>query len=50
MYIYSFEKLEVWKEAVQFTVLIYDLTKQFPDTEKFGLTSQLRRASVSILI
>lgn len=48
MYTYSFEKLEVWKEAIQFTVLIYELTKKFPDTEKFGLISQLRRASVSI--
>lgn len=48
MYIYSFEKLEVWKEAKKFTKKIYKLTNTFPDTEKFGLTSQLRRASVSI--
>lgn len=48
MYIYSFEKLEVWKEVKEFTKKIYELTATFPDTEKFGLTSQLRRASISI--
>ena len=48
MYIYSFEKLEVWKEAIQLSVSIYRLTNTFPNTEKFGLISQLRRASVSI--
>lgn len=48
MYTYSFEKLEVWKEAKEFTKLIYNITSNFPDSEKFGLTSQLRRASVSI--
>lgn len=45
---YSFEKLEVWKKAKDLTVDIYQLTKHFPDEEKFGLVSQLRRASVSI--
>jgi four helix bundle protein len=48
MYIFSFEKLEVWLETKEFTKLIYEITSKFPDTEKFGLTSQLRRASVSI--
>ena len=48
MKIYSFEKLEVWKNARDFTVKIYTLTKTFPDEEKFGLTSQLRRSSLSI--
>ena len=48
MYIYSFEKLEVWKEAKEFAKVIYEITERFPDTEKFGLISQLRRASVSI--
>jgi len=48
MYTYSFEKLEVWKEAKEFTKSIYTLTSTFPDSEKFGLVSQLRRASVSI--
>ena len=48
MYRFSFEKLEVWKESVDFTKSIYLLTNTFPENEKFGLISQLRRASVSI--
>lgn len=48
MYVFGFEKLAVWKEARILTVLIYDLTEKFPDKEKFGLTNQMRRASVSI--
>ena len=48
MYTYSFEKLDVWKEAKEFTKSIYILTSTYPDSEKFGLISQLRRASVSI--
>lgn len=48
MYTYSFEKLEVWKESKDFTKAIYGVTFKFPSEEKFGLTSQLRRASVSI--
>ena len=42
------ENLEVWKKSVDFVVEIYKLTNYFPTEEKFGLTSQLRRASVSI--
>ncbi len=42
------EKLEVWQKAVEFVVLIYRRTKDFPSEEKFGLTSQIRRAAVSI--
>ncbi|MEY4012095.1 MAG: hypothetical protein RIT22_1219 [Bacteroidota bacterium] len=48
MYTYSFEKLEVWNESKEFTKSIYTITTTFPDQEKFGLVSQLRRASVSI--
>lgn len=48
MYTYSFEKLDVWIEAKAFTKAIYATTSSFPEYEKFGLTSQLRRASVSI--
>lgn len=47
MYIYSFEKLEVWKLAKDLCVYIYKLTGKFPPEEKFGLVSQMRRASVS---
>ena len=48
MYIFSFEKLNVWKESIELTKDIYLLTNLFPSDEKFGLVSQLRRASVSI--
>jgi four helix bundle protein len=48
MYTYSFEKLGVWVESKDFAKRIYLVTSKFPDTEKFGLTSQLRRAFVSI--
>lgn len=45
---YSFEKLEVWNKAKDFTVTIYKVTSEFPKAEKFGIVSQLRRASVSV--
>ena len=45
---YYFEKLEVWQDARVFVKHIYEMTKRFPVEEKYGLTSQLRRASVSI--
>jgi len=48
MYTYSFEKLEVWVEAKNFTKKLYALTSGFPDSEKYNLVSQLRRASVSV--
>ncbi len=48
MYQFGFEKLEVWQDARKLTTAIYKLTEKFPESEKFGLTNQLRRASVSI--
>ena len=42
------ENLDVWKKAIDFVVLIYRFTENFPSEEKFGLVSQLRRAAVSI--
>ena len=48
MFTYSFEKLEVWKESKDFTKQIYLTTTNFPETEKYGLISQLRRASFSV--
>jgi four helix bundle protein len=45
---FNFEKLDVWKEAIEFADLIYAVTRSFPDDERFGLTSQMRRAAVSI--
>ncbi|WP_264549293.1 four helix bundle protein [Flavobacterium sp. N2820] len=48
MHKFSFEKLDVWIESKELTKTIYNLTISFSDCEKFGLVSQLRRASVSI--
>ncbi len=48
MRLYSFEKLEVWKLSRELTKHIYSLSKGFPDDEKFGLTSQIRRAVISV--
>lgn len=48
MRLYSFEKLDVWQKARKLTVDIYQATKQFPKEELFGLTSQIRRATISI--
>lgn len=48
MFTYSFEKLEVWKDSKNFTKSVYLITSKFPESEKYGLTSQLRRASISI--
>ncbi len=45
---YGFEKLEVYQLSEDLIVKIYTLTKKFPKEEIFGLTSQIRRASVSI--
>ena len=45
---FRFEKLEVWKDAIAYASLVYRVTKSFPDTEKFGLTSQMRRSAVSL--
>ncbi len=48
-YRYSFEKLEVWNDARKFVSDIYLVSKQFPNEEKYGLTSQIRRAAVSVV-
>ena len=44
----SFRDLEVWRESMTLVEEIYVLSKRFPPEERFGLTSQLRRAAVSI--
>lgn len=45
---FSFEKLEVWQNSLDFAKLIYEVTDKFPKTEIYGLSSQIRRATVSI--
>ncbi|PJA45487.1 hypothetical protein CO174_02975 [Candidatus Uhrbacteria bacterium CG_4_9_14_3_um_filter_50_9] len=44
----SYRNLMVWQRAMELVEEIYLITKQFPADEKFGLTSQMRRAVVSI--
>ena len=44
----SFEDLMVWQKVHQFVLAVYKATECFPKTENYGLTSQFRRASVSI--
>lgn len=48
MKIYSFEKLEAWQHARKLTVWVYGITAKFPEEEKFGLISQMRRAAIAI--
>lgn len=48
-YKYSFEKLEVWNDARNLVKMIYLHTNNFPERERFGLSSQMQRAVVSIV-
>ena len=45
---FSFEKLNVWQKARKLSIIIYKVTKLFPDDERFGLISQMRRCAISI--
>ena len=47
-YTFSYEKLNVWIDSKELVKLIYLVTKDFSSEEKFGLTNQLRRASISV--
>lgn len=44
----NYKDLEVWKTSMNFTDSIYSITKRYPKEELFGLTSQTKRAAVSI--
>jgi len=44
----NYKDLDVWKKSVALTTELYKLTSGFPNTERFGLTSQIRRATTSI--
>jgi len=48
MKIFGFEKLQVWQKSRQTSAKVYKATHNFPSEEKFGLTSQMRRAAISI--
>src|ERR1035437_4851243 len=44
----AFRDLQVWQRSIQLTVVVYRLTQNFPREEIYGLTSQIRRAAVSV--
>lgn len=44
----DFKKLKIWQKGMEITDLVYDLSVFMPNTEKFGLTSQMTRSAVSI--
>ena len=48
MYKHSFEKLEVWQDSINLVEVVYRITENFPINERFGLSNQMRRCSVSI--
>lgn len=45
---HQFEELKVWQKAMEITERVYILTSSFPEEEKYGLTSQIKRSAVSI--
>lgn len=47
-YKFSFEKLEVWQNARLLVTEVYQITEDFPEKEKFGMTNQIRRAAASV--
>jgi four helix bundle protein len=42
------ERLDVWRDAMALVETVYRLSRSFPDAERFGLTSQVRRCAVSV--
>jgi four helix bundle protein len=44
----SYRDLQVWQRSVDYSVMLYSVTDAFPQSELYGLTAQMRRASVSI--
>ncbi len=44
----DFRSIKVWEKGHQLTLVVYQVTQKFPSDERFGLTSQMRRASSSI--
>jgi len=46
---HNFKKLNVWHQARKLTVKVYAITKAFPQNEQYGLSSQMRKAAVSVV-
>ena len=49
MYLYSFEKLDVFQNARNLVNIIYDTTELIPRTELYGISSQMKRAAISVM-
>jgi len=47
-YMHHFKELNVWQKSIQLATDIYDLTSNYPNQETYGLTSQIRRCTISI--
>lgn len=45
---HNFRELKIWQRSIDFVTAVYELVKQFPQDERYGLVSQLKRSSVSI--
>ncbi len=45
---HRFRRLDVWHESVDLAARIYELTKNYPVDERYGLTTQMRRAAISV--
>ena len=45
---FGFERLDVWQNAIDLTVKLYKITETFPKEEVYNLTSQIRRAAISV--
>lgn len=46
--IQSYKDLKVWQKSIELTEIVYKITSSFPNSENYGLTSQIRRCAVSI--
>ena len=45
---YSFESLKAWQKSKELAKIVYEITRNFPVDERYGLTSQIRRSAVSV--
>ncbi len=45
---HNFRELKIWQRGIELSVMIYEISNDFPAEERYGLCSQLRRASVSV--
>ncbi len=48
MKVRSYRELDVWKKGIEIVDLVYEITKKFPNEERYGLATQMQRAAVSI--